>query len=130
MNYELMSDFEINKVVAEKLGFEVRVSSWAIAARDESVPYCEFLKGDVYYINTPRNNVDLPNYCNNPADAWPIIVENEISIVDPVSCGLDEKWIASKFYPKFNKKDIDWDDKNPLRAAMIVFLRMNEGEVL
>ena len=122
MNYESMSDFEINKaafLLAAKLG----LLDFEDVMQNKNPDSDAVMYGD-------GANWYAWNGCNNPSDAWTIIIENEISIVDPVSCGLDEKWIASKFYPKFNKKDIDWDDKNPLRAAMIVFLRMNEGEVL
>tara|TARA_R110002012_G_scaffold49804_5_gene128922 strand:- start:30787 stop:31164 length:378 start_codon:yes stop_codon:yes gene_type:complete len=125
MNYESMSDFEVNKEVANLLDAKFMLDEFVFGNEEREVVYlCE------------KDGIDsiFPvcefNPCGNPSDAWPIIIENEISIVDPISCGLDKKWMASKFYPKFNKKDIDWDDKNPLRAAMIVFLRMNEGEVL
>ncbi|EPS0644795.1 phage protein NinX family protein [Cronobacter malonaticus] len=59
------------------------------------------------------------DYCNNPADAWSIIVENKISISN---CGA-ERWTA-------NDVGIDnlHKDKNPLRAAMIVFLMMQESQ--
>ncbi|HCR0925035.1 TPA: DUF2591 family protein [Klebsiella aerogenes] len=70
------------------------------------------------------------NYCRNPADAWPIIIGNGISLYHdngnwqaemtyyaPVGAfGTDET--CSKFV----------DDKNPLRAAMIVFLMMQEAK--
>lgn len=119
MNYELMSNFEINKAVSMAVDF----GDLACFANDERevVYICEV---DGAYSMNPVGDF---NPCNNPSDAWPIIIENEISIVDPISCGLDKKWMASKFYPEFNKKDIDWDDKNPLRAAMIVFLMMNKS---
>lgn len=70
------------------------------------------------------------NYCGNPADAWQIIIGNGISLYHdngnwqaemtyyaPVGAfGTDET--CSKFV----------DDKNPLRAAMIVFLMMQEAK--
>ena len=69
-----------------------------------------------------------PNYCNSPADAWPIILENKISIMndgdmweasidfdgDLGGHGTDE--VLTKYY----------EHKNPLRAAMIVYLMMQE----
>lgn len=58
--------------------------------------------------------------CNNPADAWPIIIENGISIVK----SPDGTWGASDLY-----RNINYWDKNPLRAAMIVFLMMEEEKV-
>lgn len=59
--------------------------------------------------------------CNNPADAWPIITGSMISI-RPV--GSDwQLWEAAGM----DGMKADYD-KNPLRAAMVVFLMMKEGE--
>lgn len=55
--------------------------------------------------------------CNSPADAWPIIVENRIRI-NPI---LYTKWMAEDYL-----EDVSSCDENPLRAAMIVFLMMQE----
>ena len=120
------SDFEINKAVAEALGFTVKVSSWSLAAKKESMPYSEFLKGDVYYIDTPSKNIDLPDYCSNPQDAWPVILKCEIDILSP-STNATENWFAGFFDPHSIAvaEDIKIYDKNPLRAAMIVYLEMN-----
>ena len=115
MDYTKLSDFEINKLVAK-----------------------HWLPCD-YYFNENENRVDLValqdvmnngihdqvfkpyaeyNPCNNPSDAWPIIVENKISIFP---CGLREKkWQAEFYYLDAVKHE------NPLRAAMIVYLMMNE----
>lgn len=119
-----MSDFEVNKAVAEKLGFNVRVSSWAIAGRDESTDYADFLKSDVYYINTPRGNSDVPNYCNNPSDAWPIIIDSKITLTPWGSNGDHWKATNKLDWNDYSHDDIYISDKNPLRAAMIVFLMM------
>lgn len=119
------SDFEINKAVA---------TSWLPCDYDfDEKNKTVDLVGYVTYLGVhgiPDERLEKYgefNPCSNPSDAWPVILDNEISIVDPVSCGLDKKWMASKFYPELNKKDIDWDDKNPLRAAMIVYLEMNNA---
>ena len=59
--------------------------------------------------------------CNNPADAWPIITGSMISI-RPV--GYDgQLWEAAGM----DGMKADYD-KNPLRAAMVVFLMMKEVE--
>lgn len=62
--------------------------------------------------------------CNNPADAWPIITENKISIYAMSETDARGKWGAEAFYPS---EAYHFND-NPLRAAMIVFLMMKEGE--
>ena len=111
------SDFEINKAVAELLGFKVKVSSWSLAAKKEATPYSEFLKGDVYYIDTQSENIDLPDYCGNPSDAWPIILENKISMV----------YLVHGEYSLSRGIKNNAQHKNPLRAAMIVYLEMNNA---
>lgn len=62
--------------------------------------------------------------CNNPADAWPIITENKISIYAMSETDARGKWGAEAFSPS---EAYHFND-NPLRAAMIVFLMMKEGE--
>ncbi|MCK6916338.1 phage protein NinX family protein [Enterobacter roggenkampii] len=57
--------------------------------------------------------------CNNPADAWPIILSNKIGINPGTS---SDKWAAH-----YCNWDIATADDNPLRAAMIVFLMMQES---
>jgi hypothetical protein len=68
-----------------------------------------------------------PDYCNNPSDAWPIIVENEIEIGFYADGGCD----ASCFNGDTNVPTHYWEESRKtevLRAAMIVFLKMKEDE--
>ncbi|EOV9681213.1 phage protein NinX family protein [Cronobacter malonaticus] len=60
------------------------------------------------------------DYCNNPADAWPIIFSNRIGVVPGIA---SDKWAAH-----YCNWDIAIADTNPLRAAMIVFLMMQESQ--
>lgn len=61
--------------------------------------------------------------CNNPADAWPIIVGNAIGVM-PFKKGESEAWsLSAGLLGNTTVKD-----KNPLRAAMIVYLMMQESE--
>lgn len=65
--------------------------------------------------------------CNNPADAWPIIVGKQISLISRCANG---EWKAQLHLGRddiFDSYASCWD-KNPLRAAMIVFLMMKESE--
>lgn len=112
MNYEQVSDFEINKAVAEALGYD---AGWK-AAGCAAIGIAE---GSAF-----GRYVD---YCNDPADAWPVILENEIATIPPVSNGTCG-WKAERFYPQNCGTIFDWIDKNPLRAAMIVFLMMQEAK--
>ena len=98
MDYSQLSDFEINKRV-----FEV-------------------LKASEWYKNRDIGTFD---YCKNPADAWPIITENRIGIIPAPDAG---KWKAAH-------REVGEDDTphhftqsdKPLRAAMIVFLQMQDA---
>ena len=96
MNYNELTDFEINKLVAFKI---------------KSIK-----KG-----RTDRYYKDFcPDYCNNPSDAWPIILENKISVVN--YCGAKNDWYAVNH--DFSIESMTTE--NPLRAAMIVYLMMEE----
>ncbi len=58
---------------------------------------------------------------NNPTDAWPIILENKINIehlvISKLSQAEDSLNMANQYI-----------DKNPLRAAMIVYLMMGDDD--
>lgn len=71
-----MTNDEVNRAVSKKLGLEL------------------FEDGTVW----ERGQRVVKDYCNDPRDAWPIIIENKI--------------------------DIHHYASNPLRAAMLCFLAM------
>lgn len=99
MDYSKLSDKEINILVGSIKGFANKIAA--------------------------QNG--LRDYCNNPADAWPIIVENEISLISRCANG---EWKAQLHLGRediFDSYASCWD-KNPLRAAMIVFLMMQEAK--
>lgn len=108
MIYEQMSDFEINGYVAMlRHGF-----SW--------IEFVDCRHGSVKCGNDGSPGfaiIDVADYCSRPSDAWPIMIENKIGI----------KWVngsctASSVKCGYHESTSD----NPLRAAMIVFLMMNE----
>lgn len=106
-NYEDMSDFEINK----------RVFKTIVGAKPLGYPH----NADGRSVgNEVNGNYRWFDYCNNPSDAWPIIVDNEISIN---RWALSDGWGADRF------GHFDTRDDKPLRAAMIVFLKMNEDKL-
>lgn len=124
--YRDKSDFEINKAVAEKVGI-IR-----------HLYLAEFL-GEVIWDVTSNDNYNgfiskkglAFDPCNNPADAMPIVFENKISLHAP---RFNEGWMA-----EYTGSDDDVNDgfqvdyyeshnKNPLRAAMEVFLMMKDAE--
>ncbi len=102
--YTELSDFEINKKVAEKLGLAYEVTRYGVVTRmSNKEQWREF------------------NPCNNPADAMPIIIENKLTLSPRYD---SDEWISeSLFY-----HDIYSVNKNPLRAAMEVFLMMKDAE--
>lgn len=72
-------------------------------------------------------------YTTNASEAWPIITENKISLVR-----CSDKWLAVPFDSCIDGQTSEpsetmWADRavvleNPLRAAMIVFLMMQENK--
>lgn len=61
--------------------------------------------------------------CNSPEDAWPIIVNNGISL-ECIVVNRHEKTWRAQFKPAYVKHRAN--HKNPLRSAMIVFLMMQD----
>ena len=98
-NYEEMSDFEIN---------------------------CR-VHADIMQISG-LNSFKAKDYCNNPSDAWPIIVKYEIDVIQ--NNGQDCPLATNSAVMMFRGDDVFiCQHENPLRAAMIVFLMMNEDEL-
>ena len=115
MNYETMSDFEINKCVAEYAGMEL--------SSDHSGAYVGVVRRSI----GSRPNYGHVNYCNNPSDAWPIIFSSRI-MLNPYCA--DELWKAEVpcGFDGFFKGYATCYHRNPLRAAMIVFLMMQDED--
>ncbi len=106
-----MTDQEINKLVAERLGYT----------------YKQF-------------KIFRPDYCNNPSHAWPIILENGISLLNIKGTTA---WFSGNDFESYTLcTSPDGSDTgascydiqnckhstNPLRAAMIVFLMMGNND--
>ncbi|HEJ0092764.1 TPA: DUF2591 family protein [Citrobacter freundii] len=114
MDYSKLSDFEINATIhfGHMPCFKV------------SANYCSFetLIGEMRGFGNYHYKQNFPDYCNNPADAWPIIVERKINIEW-------HEWKNSEWKPYAlnNASTKSCYDNNPLRAAMIVFLMMQES---
>ncbi len=123
MNFDEMSDAEINMLVCmgkhdlENWGYFVTASGQQVFHMDSGT--------------ADERIIDVPDYCNSPDDAWPIILENDISIINgDYGGGNRGRWSAAV------SKNIDGDClcfgsdeiKNPLRAAMICYLKMKEAK--
>ena len=109
-SHEEISDSEINIAVAKV----IFVGAYSFITPYKHRPDAEVIKhnvgGDVSF---------CVDYCNNPSDAWPIIVENKITVFSPNCTHDDGLWMA---------EIDDWHSfcANPLRAAMIVYLMMQD----
>ncbi|HCR2016749.1 TPA: DUF2591 domain-containing protein [Enterobacter asburiae] len=121
MDYSQLSDFEINKLVAYALG-----NADVGRPFDEiSGTACRFTVFKNSGLNREGEIVMRPmivtkDFCNNPADAWPIIEGNRISIRNRYEGDwkAENEWGESRFHVSCN----------PLRAAMIVFLMMQDAK--
>ena len=107
MNYDDMSDLEINKAVAEKMGF-ITIGS----LKDSSVIFVGKSNNGVFKEFDP---------CNNWSDIGHIIECNKISLIEPDEL-TNEEWGAGQVYDA-----VAWaSNKNPKRAAAICFLMMRK----
>ncbi|WP_019209120.1 phage protein NinX family protein [Yersinia massiliensis] len=99
-DYSAMSDEDINKLVGGHISF-----------------------ADKVMVGTGQND-----YCNNPADAWPIIMANKISLMFDRSLedGCNAEWCLASSPCDQIIVDHVIPDKI-LRSAMIVFLKMKES---
>jgi len=107
MNYEEMSDLQINLLVANAIGVDAAENSGVVfgAVKHE---------GD-----NVVSVMGVVDYCNNPSDAMPILTENKIGF----------KWVngsctASSVLRGYHESE----SEKPLRAAMIVFLMMEDAK--
>lgn len=105
MNYSEMSDFEVDKAVAEIIFSGLKVTNFA----GEAVVWDE------------KNNTRIVRYCNSWTDAGPIIQRHKISLIW-VKTEIPNRWDAgSPCHMKWATHEY-----NPLRAAMETFLLMQE----
>lgn len=107
MDYSKLSDFEINKRVAKIYG------GFALTLTVHNEP-------------PSGKSFDPGRFdpCNNPFDAWPIIIDNQLSLNN-----YGDSWEASFEHDEpvgaFGTDECvtsGVEDKNPLRALMIAFL--------
>lgn len=106
MDYSQLSDFEINKRVGIALGKGLMPDD------------CQDF-GLSGFPEVMLRNGDFKDYCNNPADAWPIIEGNFIAL-HPLK--HKSVWIAMSDGQEHTVRE-----EKPLRAAMIIFLMSKES---
>jgi len=129
MDYSQLSDFEINVAVFESI-------------HNGSPDYKEGENGDMVFVsfegdivNGDAVEVEVErgsfNPCVNPADAWPIITENKISTMwmtaEKEWCAWSGGDLEEGCWEWENIPDYCFCGESPLRAAMIVFLMMQDA---
>ena len=107
--YRDKSDFEINKAVAE-----IYLHGKYLLSEENQEVYFGGMDGGDFL---PNGYFDP---CNDPADAMPIIIENGIILISD--------WNEIGVWGATNQPWFTSENKNPLRAAMEVFLMMKEAE--
>ena len=116
MNLKTASDFEINKAVAESLGYVVNPK-----IGDNDTAFLVDPPFDIGHLGV--------DYCNQWQDAGPVIKDNEISITSPDDTGT-VFWEASASTPDDGCRFCyGSESENPLRAAMECYLMMKTGEL-
>ncbi len=120
MNYERMSDLEINKLVKSKLK-EIKDREFVEQSNAKGINLLNLICRENIY------SIQVPDYCNSWADMGPIIQEHRIDICWP------EKEIdtTGQIYKYMGDKSICInvsDSKDVLRAGAIAFLMIKEGE--
>lgn len=101
-DYSKLSDREIDRLVLNII--------YGVHANDKDIQGC-WSRGGF-------------KYTSDASDAWPIIVDNGISL-ECIIVNRHEKTWRAQFKSAYVKHHIN--HKNPLRAAMIVFLQMQEN---
>lgn len=118
MDYSKLSDLEINLRVAEII-YPGKKFTEAYSFGDPDGPRVQWIQGYAEYLKL--------DYCNNAADSWPIIEDKKICLAFDVFAEPQDggAWVAQPAYG-WERERVRND--NPLRAAMIVFLMMQESE--
>lgn len=111
-DYSEISDFELNVQVAESEGI-----NWYCPASCSPTGGWEYCGIGKLML---KDDKQLPDYCNNPSDAWQIIIENSITF------NYDTAQVHVGSYFSDTAK-VSENRKNALRAAMIVYLMMKDA---
>lgn len=133
MKYEEMSDFEINLAVAKM--------KYNHPSDPEYFKFYRLNNGNVVQVNAYKMWPQDLDFCNNPSDAWSIIIDNNISLEAESEC-TDRQAGCHAFTGSYTAYGVIHEDSeffegqgfvnqkddNPLRAAMICYLKMKDSE--
>lgn len=110
-DYSKMSDFELNVQVAEREGI-----NWYCPASCSPTGRWEYCGVGRLML---KDESSLQDYCNNPSDAWPILMDNRISLT----------WVNGECRASSVKSGYhEFSCGNAMRSAMIVYLMMKDEE--
>lgn len=119
-DYEKMSDFEINKAVAHKIYKSIGGQDYT---QHLTVKHSAEEGGDcIYYCGG-----EPLDYCNNWSDMGPLIEQNQINL--NYFCDEECSYYSCSSGENGLETDCDFvDNKNPLRAAAIVYLLVKDNK--
>lgn len=121
MDYSQLSDFEINRLVGDVIFKGCWACKPETSGNDTSKWY--YGNADATFEPLPL----LPDYCNDWSATGPIIESKLICLAADVFAEPHDggKWVAQPAYG-WEKERVR--SNNPLRAAMIVFLMMQDAK--
>lgn len=120
VDYSKLSDFEINSAVHNAL---LKKPYALVFMGDDQIAWTSENGDQIITEKVPYTKNGVHDYCNNPDDAWPIIAENKISIYAAILGDSRGEWGAES-----SSTDYYHFHNNALRAAMIVFLMMQDAK--
>ena len=111
---QAMSDFEVNKALAEKLPYTHVIGDGKYPSQSDDAVHVERRK--TKYGNIEEIGID---YCNNPNDIMPLAFERGISIMRTT-----DKWHACS--NRYIGEGLHFFDDLPLRAIACLLLMMED----
>lgn len=128
MNYDDRSDFEINMAVM-KIELRGQFIEYHEQEVNELLEVAGFDgKSPVVRFTTQLRRGQSFDGCNNPSDAWPIILSTGMDI-ELAHKDLGGIGTCTIYNPMGTDWQCDFDSNHKaLRAAMICFLKMKESE--
>ncbi|MCK5614652.1 DUF2591 family protein [Candidatus Pacearchaeota archaeon] len=120
MNFEEMSDIEINQAVVVALNPQYKVKFFYHDS--EEIPYCwAFINRRGGYSSA----VPMPDYCNDWSNAGPLMTDNYMILMPAyISLNEDSLWHAVDCFENYGSGRLI----NPLRAIAICYLKMKAAE--
>lgn len=121
MDYSKLSNYEINVLVARTQGYHYE-NGWSVHRID--------LDYDRVIVHEGYGDCHRLDYCSDPRDAWPLVLEESISVkIYPVAAVL-----AIATCGEFDGIDFKYEatHSNPLRAMIECYLQTKEdvnGEI-